>query len=122
MSSVFDSLHTWARRACATARRAAAGEAAADRAGTDAQDPVVYRLRAWPELPQHQRTARVLRLLSTMSVRPVNRRWMLWQSQLAPQALDALLQHLAEAQALQVMQLPVARSAAPMAATAQYTS
>ena len=103
MNSVIDSLQTWARflRAPAPAPKA------------DAQDPVAWRLRAWPELPEPMRRARVLRLLSTMSVRPVNRQWMLWQSGLAPREVDALLAHLMQAGAVQRLELPARRAAAP---------
>jgi len=55
---------------------------------------LIFRLRAWPALPESGRTAEVYRILSVMSSRPVNRRWLLGRFQLAPQQLDALLQQL----------------------------
>ena len=103
MNSVIDSLQTWARSLRATAPQPQA----------HAQDPVAWRLCAWPELPEPLRRARVLRLLSTMSVRPVNRQWMLWQSGLAPQVLDALLAQLLQAGAVKRVALPSSRAAVP---------
>ncbi len=61
-----------------------------------AQESLVYRLKRWPELPSAARTADVLRLLSVMSHRPVNRRWMLAHSRLEAQHVDALLRRLVE--------------------------
>lgn len=103
MNSVIDSLQTWARSLRATAPEPQA----------NAQDPVGWRLCAWPDLPEPLRRARVLRLLSNMSVRPVNRQWMLWQSGLAPQVLDALLAQLQQAGAVQRVEMPSAHAAAP---------
>ena len=102
MNSVIDSLQTWAR-----SLRAAAAEPQ-----PDLQEPVAFRLCAWPELPDALRTARVLRLLSTMSVRPVNRRWMMWQSKLGPREIEALLAHLEQQGALQQLVLPPAAAPA----------
>lgn len=51
---------------------------------------LIYRLRQWPDLPPSLRTARVLRLLSVMSSRRVNRHWMIRQSG-KPAEVDALL-------------------------------
>jgi hypothetical protein len=55
---------------------------------------LIFRLRAWPQLPEHGRTAEVYRMLSVMSNQPVNRQWLLGRFRLAPQQLDALLQQL----------------------------
>ena len=55
---------------------------------------VIFRLRAWPRLPESGRTAEVYRMLSVMSNQPVNRRWLLGRFELAPQQLDALLHQL----------------------------
>ena len=55
---------------------------------------LIFRLRAWPRLPEEGRTAEVYRMLSVMSNQPVNRRWLLGRFQLAPQQLDALLHQL----------------------------
>jgi hypothetical protein len=54
---------------------------------------LVYRLRQWPEhLPDPLRTADVLRALSVMSHRPVNREWIVRNSKLKPATLDQLLE------------------------------
>jgi hypothetical protein len=55
---------------------------------------LIFRLRAWPRLPEDGRTAEVYRMLSVMSNQPVNRQWLLGRFQFAPQQLDALLQQL----------------------------
>ncbi|GAB3656939.1 hypothetical protein [Ramlibacter alkalitolerans] len=55
---------------------------------------LIFRLRAWPRLPENGRTAEVYRILSVMSNQPVNRQWLLGRFRLAPQQLDALLQQL----------------------------
>lgn len=59
-----------------------------------ARSDLIFRLRAWPRLPENGRTAEVYRMLSVMSNQPVNRQWLLGRFTLAPQQLDALLQHL----------------------------
>jgi hypothetical protein len=58
-----------------------------------ASDPI-FRMRAWPQLPEHGRTADVYRMLSVMSNQPVKRQWLLARCRMAPQQLDALLQQL----------------------------
>jgi hypothetical protein len=55
---------------------------------------LIFRMRAWPQLPEDGRTAEVYRMLSVMSSQPVNRRWLLSRCRMAPQQLDALLQRL----------------------------
>lgn len=95
MTRVTAALATWARRTRTSfgplvwlASRPAAG------AEEEADDGLVYRLRHWPELPSAARTADVLRLLSVMSHRPVNRRWMIAHSRLEVTRIDTLLQRL----------------------------
>lgn len=102
MNSVLDTLQTWARRASAAAGLAAR-EPDPEPLPVTGSDPLAYRLIAWPELPEAHRTARVYRLMSTMSVRPVNRGWMLAQSRLLPGELDALLGQLTREHMLQVV-------------------
>jgi hypothetical protein len=63
-------------------------------AGRTVAADLIFRLRAWPQLPEDGRTAEVYRMLSVMSNQPVNRRWLLGRFQLGPQQLDALLQQL----------------------------
>ncbi len=81
-----DSISGWARRAC--------GQMAREMAPGLADDPHLYALGAWPDLPEGLRTAAVYRLLSVMTVRPVPRQWMARQSGLGPDAIEALLQWL----------------------------
>lgn len=68
-----------------------------------ADDGLVYRLKAWPDLPAASRTADVYRLLSVMSHRPVNRRWMLANTRLEADSLDALLLRLIGRGAVEVI-------------------
>ncbi|MEJ8837189.1 hypothetical protein [Ramlibacter sp. AN1133] len=55
---------------------------------------LIFRLRAWPRLPENGRTAEVYRMLSVMSSQPVNRQWLLGRFELGPRQLDALLHQL----------------------------
>ena len=68
-----------------------------------ADDGLVYRLKRWPDLPSAARTADVLRLLSVMSHRPVNRRWMLSYSRLDAEHVDALLRRLVDRDEVEVI-------------------
>jgi hypothetical protein len=69
----------------------------------EAADGLIYRLREWPTLPSSQRTADVLRLLSLMSNRPVNRSWMVNHTSVAPERLDRLLERLVADGSLEVI-------------------
>ena len=64
---------------------------------------LIFRLKAWPQLPESGRTAEIYRMLSVMSNQPVNRRWLVERSRMAPQQLDALLVHLVREGALEVI-------------------
>ena len=64
---------------------------------------LIFRLRAWPSLPENGRTAEVYRILSVMSNQPVNRLWLLSRFALAPQQLDALLHQLVEQGSVEVI-------------------
>lgn len=66
-------------------------------------DGLAYKLREWPELPDMLRTAPVLRMLSVMSHRPVNRRWMVGQNRVTGEMVDALLVRLVNQGAVQVI-------------------
>jgi hypothetical protein len=66
-------------------------------------DGRIYRLRHWPDLPSASRTAEVLRLLSLMSHRPVNRRWMLSHTRLEAGHIDSLLRRLVARGAVEVI-------------------
>lgn len=65
------------------------------------EEAPIYFLSGWPELPGRFRTAAVYRVLSTMSVRAVNRHWVASQTYLKDEQLEALLQHLRDQQVLQ---------------------
>lgn len=101
MSAVTATLATWARRtrssfaplAWLPSRPAPQRD---DVAEASPEDGLVYRLKRWPDLPSAARTADVLRLLSVMSHRPVNRRWMLSHSRLDAEHVDALLRRLVD--------------------------
>lgn len=64
---------------------------------------LIFRLRAWPQLPESGRTAEIYRMLSVMSSQPVNREWLEARSRMAPQQLDELLQSLVAEGAVEVI-------------------
>ena len=64
---------------------------------------LIYRLKAWPSLPEAGRTAEIYRMLSVMSSQPVNRQWLLSRCTMAPRQLDALLTRLMDEGALEVI-------------------
>ena len=63
----------------------------------------IFRLKAWPSLPEAGRTAEIYRILSVMSSQPVNRQWLLSRCTMAPGQLDALLTQLLADGALEVI-------------------
>lgn len=77
-------------------RRAGAG-----RAGLGSH--LIFRLKAWPSLPEAGRTAEIYRMLSVMSCQPVNRQWLLGRCTMPPGELDALLLKLMADGALEVI-------------------
>jgi hypothetical protein len=88
-NSFFDSLRELARRTSTTAGELST--VAPLREEPAQQRGLVYRLRQWPDLPDRMRTADVLRALSVMSNRPVNREWLLRRVKLKARAVDELL-------------------------------
>jgi hypothetical protein len=64
---------------------------------------LIFRLKAWPSLPEAGRTAEIYRMLSVMSSQPVNRQWLLSRCTMAPGQLDALLMKLMDEGALEVI-------------------
>jgi hypothetical protein len=64
---------------------------------------LIFRLKAWPSLPEAGRTAEIYRMLSVMSSQPVNRQWLLSRCTMAPRQLDALLQKLMDEGVLEVI-------------------
>ncbi|HVE54885.1 MAG TPA: hypothetical protein VNB23_15995 [Ramlibacter sp.] len=96
------------RRVLSPTRREAGGEsgfpASGSAAGRDVQGAdLIFRLKAWPQLPESGRTAEIYRMLSVMSSQPVNRQWLLARCRMAPRQLDALLVQLVEEGALEVI-------------------
>ena len=65
---------------------------------------LIFRLKAWPRLPEAGRTAEIYRVLSVMSSQPVNKQWLLSRcSSMAPGQLDALLLQLKDDGVLEVI-------------------
>jgi hypothetical protein len=81
------------------ARRVSREEATQRVPGAD----LIFRMRAWPQLPEHGRTAEVYRMLSVMSNQPVNRQWLMTRCTMAPQELDSLLQQLVKEGSVEVI-------------------
>lgn len=75
-------------------------------------DGLVYRLKHWPNLPSEVRTADVFRLLSVMSHRAINRRWMLAHTRLDAAQLDVLLRRLVARGEVHVIDTRAFRAAA----------
>lgn len=101
LTSTLDSLRRllFRREATDTDARTPA-TASADRA---AGSNLIFRLKAWPQLPESGRTAEIYRVLSVMSSQPVNRQWLLARCRMAPQQLDQFLQQLIADGALEVI-------------------
>jgi hypothetical protein len=64
---------------------------------------LIFRLKAWPQLPEEGRTAEIYRILSVMSSQPVNRQWLQARCRMAPHQLDLLLARLMADGALEVI-------------------
>lgn len=101
-----DTLRSWARRT-STSFAELRDSGWRSEPDTVIDDGLVYRLREWPVLPASLRTAPVLRLLSLMSNRPVNRHWMSTHAQLPAAKIDALLQRLVAQNAVDVIDTSV---------------
>lgn len=91
------------RRIFGATSRPAPQDFAPTRPAREAGADLIYRLKAWPQLPESGRTAEVYRIISVMSSRPVNRAWILANSRLDAQQLDALLERLAADGSLEVI-------------------
>ncbi len=105
MARVLDAVTGWARRTSAFFSEWLPDAKAPADSHPAPQHPgeLIYRLRHWPRLPASWRTADVLRLLSSLSHRPLTRSWMLAHTPLTPQRLEALLQRLTAQGALEVI-------------------
>lgn len=102
MAGVYDTLYRWARRT--TTSFAELRFVSSQRLELDADSGgLIYRLKQWPDLPSDARTADVLRTLSVMSSRPVNRHWILTHSRLHAGDVDRLLRRLVEQDAVEVI-------------------
>lgn len=104
MPSVYDTLYRWAKR---TNSFTQLHFVASERGDVGRQsDGLTYRLKRWPELPCPVRTAGVLRALSVMSSRPVDRHWILANSKLQARDVDRLLARLVAQDAVEVIDAP----------------
>ncbi|MBC7604931.1 MAG: hypothetical protein H7255_20020 [Ramlibacter sp.] len=100
MTSAFDTFSNWARKTTSSF-----GELLSLPARVDHEDlggGLLYRLKHWPDLPSEMHTAAVLRTLSVMSQRPVNRRWIMVTSRLSKAEVNALLKRLVKQDAVTV--------------------
>lgn len=102
MRSVYDTLYGLARRSTRFAEWVISGWDRPEPAAGPI-DGCIYRLRHWPDLPDPLRIAPVLRVLSVMSHRPVNRHWILSSTGLETYEVDALLQILERQDAVHVI-------------------
>jgi hypothetical protein len=103
MASVYDTLYNWARR---TTSSFGDMKFLPSQRGIELDtddDGMIYKLRHWPDLSGAPRTAPVLRALSVMSHRPVNRRWIIATSKLNAAEVDRLLQRLIDEGAVVVV-------------------
>ena len=101
MPSAVDRLSRWARQtfmSLSNLIRFNAGNQAPECAG----DHLIYRLKRWPKLPSVGMSTDIYRTVSVMSTRPVNRRWILNNSDLQRHEVDLLLQRLVEQDAVEV--------------------
>jgi hypothetical protein len=114
MTSVYGAISRWASKATTSFAELRAAPSQPDEA--DAGDALIYRLKQWPELPAQVRTAGVLRTLSMMSHRPVNRRWIATHSKLQARDVDRFLARLVAQGALHVIDSSRFAAHAPVAA------
>lgn len=102
MPSVIDTLYHWARKTTTSIGELRFLPSQRDDMENDG-DGLIYRLKHWPELPSHNRTADVFRALSVMSTRPINRQWILAHSKLRAAQVDQLLRRLIDEGAVEVI-------------------
>jgi hypothetical protein len=115
MGSMVEALAGWARRTTTSFSELRAESRLRPEPPPAPTGPeLIYRLRQWPSLPSSMRRADVLRLLSLMSNRPVNRSWMQAHTRLPAAQLDRLLQVLERQGAVDVID-PRAFAARPAA-------
>jgi hypothetical protein len=103
MPSVYDTVCNWARKTSTSFGELRFVASQRDDMENEG-DGLIYKLKYWPVLPSHCRTADVYRALSVMSQRPVNRHWIVEHStKMRPAEIDQLLQHLVDQGAVQVI-------------------
>jgi hypothetical protein len=103
MPSVYDALRNWARKTSTSIGELRFVASQGDDMDNEG-DGLIYKLKYWPKLPSHSRTADVYRALSVMSQRPINRHWIVAHStKLRPAEIDELLQHLIDQGAVEVI-------------------
>ena len=101
-------MFSWARWAGSPSPESSGAPTEFDIARGD--EGLTYRLRRWPDLPSHDRTADVYRTLSRMSHGPVDRNWMLANSGLQAERVDSLLRFLVTQGAIEVTVDPDSRN------------
>jgi hypothetical protein len=102
MAHLFDRLFSWTHKATShLAELYAATEILEP--PPPAADQLIYRLRHWPRIPSTWKTADILRTLSVMSSRPVNRRWIAGHSRLDPRGVDLFVQMLVDQGAVDIV-------------------
>ena len=103
MPSVYDAVCNWARKTSTSIGELRFVASQRDDMENDG-DGLIYKLKYWPKLPSHSRTADVFRALSVMSQRPVNRHWLVAHAtKMRPAQIDQLLRHLIEEGAVEVI-------------------
>lgn len=90
----------------------AASAPAAPGTSESAAKPYAYRMRAWPEIPPHVRTAPVLRAMSRMSWGPLTHGWILRNCGLSEGQAECLIDLLVAEGAVERFEL-----GAPVAST-----
>ena len=103
MARVYETLALWARKTTSFAELLVPRGDRMEESQPPQPGELIYRLKHWPALPDRLKTADVLRTLSVMSHRPVNRRWILSHSRLKAEQVDDLLQRLADENAVSVI-------------------
>ena len=103
MPSVYDAIRNWARKTGTSIGELHFVASRRDDMENES-DGLIYKLKYWPKLPSHCRTADVFRALSVMSQRPVNRHWIVAHAtKMRPAQIDELLQHLIDEGAVEVI-------------------
>lgn len=91
MPSVFDNLSSWVHKTSSSFALLRPHDDYRETESAMEGSSLIFRLRQWPDLPPHYKTADVYRALSMMSTRPVNRRWFVANSGLPGPAADRLM-------------------------------